>query len=333
MMKKNILKSIIFCAILALLLGVCQFLLKPKSEEREFLVENANSNRIQFEGDDSIDVLITGDSLSYRAFIPMEIWNEAGITTYDCGTSGQSLDETYDYLVEILKYQKPKMVILEANCILRGITVEEYTMHKSSMTLPLLRYHDRWKPEEETELVLTENTNLATVFIPTRDVLRGFIYSDVVVPSTNYVNYMERDIKEMSIPEMNKIALKAIADLCEQHGVKLVCISSPSVKCCTYSRDFAIKKLVEEYGIDYYDLNLGRAKAKIGIDWTTDTSDGGDHLNMKGALKVTSYVTEILVNDYQMVDRRTLADSDEANKTICDEWNRDYELYLKNVVR
>ena len=50
-------------------------------------------------------------------------------------------------------------------------------------------------------------------------------------------------------------------------------------------------------------------RAKI-IDYTTDTYDGGVHLNVFGAEKLTSYFGDILVQKYGLSDRRGEAEFD-----------------------
>lgn len=44
--------------------------------------------------------------------------------------------------------------------------------------------------------------------------------------------------------------------------------------------------------INYINLNL--KSEDIGIDWKNDTLDKGDHLNIKGAIKTTNYLSAYL---------------------------------------
>ena len=57
--------------------------------------------------------------------------------------------------------------------------------------------------------------------------------------------------------------------------------------------------------VTYEDLNLNDA---LGIDWASDTKDGGDHLNFDGAKKVSAYVGNWLSEAYGLKDKRNNPD-------------------------
>ena len=69
------------------------------------------------EKENTIDVIMYGDSESFASTMPMRIWKDYGYTSYICGTSGQSLPDTCKIAYQTLKNQKPKIVILEADNI------------------------------------------------------------------------------------------------------------------------------------------------------------------------------------------------------------------------
>lgn len=62
------------------------------------------------------------------------------------------------------------------------------------------------------------------------------------------------------------------------------------------------EQLASELGLDYVDLNVG--KSRVDIDWSADTYDAGDHLNVSGARKVTAAVGGLLSGRYGMPDHR-----------------------------
>ena len=63
------------------------------------------------------------------------------------------------------------------------------------------------------------------------------------------------------------------------------------------------------------------------VDWFPATtmvvnSDGGDHLNIYGAKKVSKYLGDYLNDNYSFKKH---------NKKIIKEWNKDYKDYVKAV--
>ena len=62
-------------------------------------------------------------------------------------------------------------------------------------------------------------------------------------------------------------------------------------------------------------------KGDYAIDWSTDTRDGGRHLNCKGAEKVSAYLGKYISENYSFKDKR-------HSEKYAD-WNNDYLDYVK----
>ena len=58
--------------------------------------------------------------------------------------------------------------------------------------------------------------------------------------------------------------------------------------------------------MDYYNF-IGNEE--IGIDWSTDTYDGGVHLNVFGAEKMTNHFGKLLVKQYGLESLRNDPDT------------------------
>ena len=107
-----------------------------------------------------------------------------------------------------------------------------------------------------------------------------------------------------TMSEERKLLMKA-------YGAELVLIKAP-----TNSRGYwwydewesQIIEYAEKNQLDYY--NFIPDAEKMGIDWQTDTYDGGVHLNVYGAEKLTSYFGKILTEKYGITDRRGDAELD-----------------------
>ena len=106
--KKNILKVAGFLTILAIILiqlndifsfkyddGICQM-------EQFYKLEEG-----------SIDVLVLGSSHAFVNISPDILYEEEGILAYDLCASMQPTWHTYYYLKEALKYQHPKLIVMD----------------------------------------------------------------------------------------------------------------------------------------------------------------------------------------------------------------------------
>ena len=71
------------------------------------------------EKENTLDVLFTGDSEASNTFSPFQYWKEQGIASYNLGGSAQRLNDCYTVLEDVLKHQKPKLLVLEANTLFR----------------------------------------------------------------------------------------------------------------------------------------------------------------------------------------------------------------------
>ena len=79
--------------------------------------------------------------------------------------------------------------------------------------------------------------------------------------------------------------------------------SSPSTVNWNYEKHNGIQRLAKELNCDYLDLNLDPHKVKI--NWKKDSRDAGDHLNHRGAVKVSRYLTEYLKSVKLLNDHRS----------------------------
>lgn len=58
-----------------------------------------------------------GHSGVYSGFSPVVLFQEFGITSYASGASLQPMDKINQLLDEAVKYQKPKIVFLDVDCL------------------------------------------------------------------------------------------------------------------------------------------------------------------------------------------------------------------------
>lgn len=309
---KNYIDATIFLVIFFILLNITSYLFVPKNNLEEFGMEQITANGVLGEKENTIDILFLGDSEVYTSIIPMEFFNDYGITSYVCGTSGQRLYDSYRFLEAALEYQNPKMVVLETNAIYRKYTLMSAIQAKSKLLFPVIKYHDRWKH-------LSINDFGGDINYTWTDDNKGYIKKDQIAASLN-PNYMEKEEGYKNIMPLNYRQVVSIKNICDQKGIKFMLMSSPSSINWNYQKHNGIKRLADNLDVPYIDLNLIDS---LKIDWAVDTLDKGDHLNYTGALKVSKYMG-VYFHELGLFDNH-FADP------VYSDWHKALDNYKKRV--
>lgn len=313
---KRIVSCVLFVAILLGLLQVSSLVFQPKSNDKASGSHYPRANGIFSEPKDSIDTVFIGDSEVYHSFIPLNIWRDYGITSYDVSSPSQKLVYSMEFLKKTFENQSPKIVFLETNAIFRKSYLEDEITYKAEQIFPVFRYHDRWK-----NLQLKDFS--ATVEYTANENNKGYYFTKKSKPATDKAikEYMKYSDVSAPILSTNRKYLNGIAKFCKNHGAKLVLISTPSTKNWNYQRHNTMEAISKDLGVDYIDTNLLRDD--IPIDWKKDTKDKGDHLNYNGAVKLTDYVGKYLDDTKLFKDKR--------NDPSYDNWNTCLDKFEKQV--
>ena len=110
-------RMVVFWGIFVFLLYGGSVVMAPKSNTTEAGMEGRDipAAGVMAEPEDSLDVIVLGDSEGHSAISPTVLWKEYGITSFVCSQSGQRAVEAYYMLKKVLSVQKPKVVILETD--------------------------------------------------------------------------------------------------------------------------------------------------------------------------------------------------------------------------
>lgn len=242
----------------------------------------------------------------------MQLYGDYGFTSYVLATSAQRLCDTYSILKNMYKTQTPEYIFIETNCFFRFggsvVDTKDRFMNFVLNRIPAMKYHTRLK-----SFLLNGKTN-------DNEYMKGFILRKNVKPYTGG-EWMKYTNEAASVYECNVEYINKIVTLAKEHNTKIIFVSTPSPVCQTYKRHNAVVNLAKDHGIDYYDFNL--VSDKIGIDWSKDTRDGGNHLNFSGAIKVTDYLGKIMKSELNLKDHR--------NENGYEKWQNYYEKYLKKI--
>ena len=290
-------------------------LLQPKYMEE--LVEGSMISQYYREYGDH-DVIFIGDCEVYANFNPMEMYRERGITAYVRGTSQQLIWQSYYILEETFRYEIPKVVVYNVNAMryaepvneaFNRLTIDQMKWSSQkvdiirasmmenedfwSYVFPILRYHSRFDELTREDL---------SYLIKTRDnTWNGHLVNKEVNPvGTLPAKRMMPDYQfgDICYDYLDKMRL-----LCEENGVELILIKAPSLYPYWYDEyEAQIQEYADRYGLAYYNF-LNDADA-VGIDYQTDTYDGGLHLNLSGAVKLSRWFAGILADNHGLADHR-----------------------------
>lgn len=308
---KSILKGIIFLVLLFIILEFTMFIMIPnKSNFSKYGMWKKAEYEILGEKKDTIDVVFLGDSLIYSSISPMILWNEYGITSFDCASPAQIISNSYNYLKVAIESQHPKLVMMEADVLFRdpnSIYAKRVLKDKYKNYLPIEQFHNNWKKYITLEKYETKWINY----------YKGYKYITKVLPTKKLTNYMKETHTERPIPDGNLDYLNKIIELCKENDIEFQLISIPSRGTWNYSKHLTVERLAKENDIAFTDLNLTNT---INIDWKKDTKDSGRHTNFRGAKKITKYIGNY-INELDIVE-------DHRDDKKYNEWNIAYEKYV-----
>ncbi len=308
-------KNLLFIFVFFCLLSWSARIVEPKAYTIESGVESRDIHAINVlsEPPQTLQVLFLGDSEIQTGVLPMELWNTYGITSYVCGQSGQRTMESYFWLKKVLKTQTPKLVVLETDQFYHCRDMQTELKHMIKNTahyyFPVFKYHNRWK---------TWGNSGNIVSITERNPLKGYNYHDETKPYTGRIYMKETDKKEKS-KLFVRFWMDRILNLCRENDIDVLLLGIPAPLNWSYERHNEVNEYALGKGVPYVDLNL-MAK-DLGMNWETDTMDGGDHLNINGAKKVTAYLGAYLKRNYALTDFR--------ENRMYQYWNRDWKKYME----
>ncbi len=295
---KNLLKCTGFLLGLVILLIIISFFFQRKDGLYVYdsLSVSVKTADIKAEPDNSLDILFFGDSESYAAFSPRHLYSKYGYSSYVCGTAAQKVCDTYAILKDAFETQSPKVIVLETNCLFRDLKSKEenpdLVMNCLTDTLPVFANHASWKKAARKLLPKSRDER--------RRKQKGFIVRKNVIPYKGG-KYMKKTKKKRTVKKNISSYLEQIVTLCEENQAKLLLVSTPSPKNWNYKKHNGVQEWADSHSVDYIDLNLEEG---VKINWKKDTKDGGDHLNLSGAKKVTSFMGEYFRANYTLEDRR-----------------------------
>ncbi len=299
------------------------------------------------------DVLLIGDCEVYENVDPIYLWKNYGITSYIRGNAEQLVWQSYYMLEDTLKYETPKVVILNVQALTFSEPQrEEYNRmvldgmrwsmtkvhainasrcegeHMLEYVFPILRFHSRILDLSKDDFTYWGSRKKGTHngYYMRVDVL-PVSESDVADPS--WLLGEEEQEEEIEDPwaqiegadaeadvekpeersqgepfgELPMEYLDRIRELCEQNKIQLILMKAPSLSPVWYDSD---EKQVQDYATAHKlpYINFYEHLDEMGIDYETDSYDGGLHMNLSGADKLSEYLGKVLSGEYGVPSHR-----------------------------
>lgn len=345
MTAKNVLLSGIGMAVSSVvLLAAAQRLLQPK-----YMSDVVEGNLVAdyYNSTYDHDLLFVGDCECYENFSTVELWREYGIPSYIRGSAQQLIWQSYYLLEDALRYETPKVVVFNVLSMKYGtpqneaynrMSIEGMRWSKSksddikaSMTeeesylsyvFPILRYHARWSElsSDDFRYYFGVKPNFFAGYYLRADVkAAGNIPTGTPLTDYNFADTCWEYLEKMRI-------------LCGEKGIQLVLVKAPSLYPFWYDEwNAQIEEYAAEHGLTYINFLSKDVMGETGIDFQTDTYDGGLHLNVFGAEKLSHWFGRYLIENCGLTDRSGDARLQKEWEDICARYDAEIQRQLDNI--
>ncbi|MBR5799789.1 MAG: hypothetical protein IKY23_06975 [Lachnospiraceae bacterium] len=310
-----------FIGCVFLLTCMVTMILKPKrldapydntGKVRGFYMEEANS----------LDLVFIGSSQVFSTIMPSVLEEETGLSSYVFAGNEQPFSISYYYIMEALKYQNPKAIVLEttfcnwgdmprdavvrinfddmrwgkAKCL--GILNNTEPQNWEYFFFELSKYHSRWDALNARDLAIKD-----AYF--TKNETKGWsFYEKSDDPAKQYGKTVKEEVLNCTQrKELDENALKwlsKIAALCKEEEVQLILLKTPNDGeiICPSGGESDEEAIEYIDGMAYYN-SLGDYAKEEGIPFLNMNMvmPGTNHNDAENARKATSYFGK-WVQDY-----------------------------------
>lgn len=296
--RTNLYRIVGFLCGLAVLLNVASAIVRPKDNDVYNLPQYVRTlENLNGEKEGTVDVLFAGDSEASDGFSPLQFFKEQGISSFNIGNPAQILPDTYALLVQALKKHDIQVMVLEASCLFldNGLYSDDPWLAKAEEWFPIIHYHQAYR------LLKPRTVSFGTV--RKSDALKGFWLKTNIRAWEGDAHYMgDKDSPIHPFGPHAEENLEKLYTLCEEKGIELLLVSVPAPAYWDYPKHNTVQAWASSHGVPYIDLN--EKNDELGMDWTQDTADAGNHLSFGGTIKVCAWLGTYLKENYDLTDHR-----------------------------
>lgn len=323
-MGKSFIKIILKGLILIVLLFLIIHAMEPLFTESEKSVWTDFYDQDK----DGVDILVLGNSHANAGLKKSIIEANLNANVISLATRGQNIYQTYYCALEAYKYQTPKVLIIENFLFYERLTREEFVEQDPTINDYLKRYLTfEGKKIGEVKLMESKdffNGSIVENMFPAikkhdqwtnYDKIRKRIYEHNIKEGNTGITVMDQQKVEayksqttFGLDKYNILpdeyeALKQIIELAKKNGTEqIILLTIPFYKGyrdkIDYNslRDPLLKFAQENPNVKYVDLN-SNFQTWDNTYFSNDPVGYNQHLNYKGAIKVSNYLSSILKSD------------------------------------
>ncbi len=275
----------------------------------------------------TMDVIIFGSSHAYNSVNPAIMWGDSGIAAYNMGESGQHFGETYYYLKEAFKTQKPKVALVEIWGLFHvdrsfiNLYYNTLGMKSSANSYENIKYAVEQSnvPADEKKKYEKYIILKFPIFHSRYDEIGEEDFKRLNLTDGGYKDSWETESMERpaacdqkrigTLPKEKRQMLDKLLNLCQENGVELVLWVAPYYVSDEHMLQFnSVKQYAAENSITFFNFN--EMVDEIGFDYAVDIvpENGlGEHINAYGAEKVTGFLRDFLDRTYSLENKRGTA--------------------------
>lgn len=332
---KTILSCCFFLILLIMAIAKCADLLEYKEARKKYSPF--------FESETNFDVIFMGTSHMWNHILPMELWKEYGISSYNWAYSNCTPAENYYLLQDVLRYTSPKLIVMDVYGLIeyeayhtdttngkyRSDKIEQQHVQFDSLPLSkskieaakdvfddypdhadfiwnFIMYHNRWSELNESDFRYDISTEKGAYFLTG---LGSAVYKQLENEET------------ISIDSACYPYFLKILEFCEKNNIPVLCTYLPYAAAAEQQRVAnTVGPVIQKYdGCSYVNM----LNEEI-VDFNTDICPDNVHLNYSGAKKTTSWLGQYLTANYDLDDYS-------QNKSWIKDYQKYYEYKWKNI--
>ncbi|WP_179317153.1 hypothetical protein [Winogradskyella undariae] len=290
--------------------------------------------------DKNIDIAIFGSSHAYATYDPRILEVKTGLTAFNYGSALQNTNTTEFLIKNIINENSLKLIVVDIfsesikeiipeNNFNRNFQVNVLDNYGFSLnkirtfknigepkiinTIPLFRNHSKWKTLfTNKDYSLSEDVDYYNGFHT------SFAYDEKIWKKheAGLKKNKYKDNIRKSLNDKEKAGLKKLLTIAKTKNIPILFVCSPFFQEIRGKQTISYQKLIKDFLVenkaDYIDFNEYWESLKLNKWHFVDP----DHLNSKGALKVSSLLADYILKNYINVIRKEVKKVSKNNRYL-----------------